>query len=410
VLVALLVAASVLWAGGDLAAQEKPPGPSQAAKPPAEAPSAGATAPKAPGRQQAELRGDEEVGTKNDTEAREGTQDDGKKKKVGFVGLPIPMANPTLQQGLALGAAALYHLGEDSPASMTGVGALATSTESWGYGLVQKVYTSHDRWRITAGAVRFKLNLRFYGIEANPGPNDQYASFSLDGKAYGAQLLRSLGKNVYMGLGYIYLSNTTTFDFKSNLPEVAFRDLSFKQSVAVLSLPFLWDTRDKPLNPKHGNYLNLTARLSDSAIGSDATFQQYRFGFSHYVHLNGRMVLAVRGTACDTQNRAPFYLLCTLGSGDGLRGFPVEVYWSRSSAAGVAEWRWNFAGRWGVVAFTGAGSTGPGITNLDLDDLVPSYGLGIRFMMAKDYGVNIGIDYGRSNDRDAIYFRVGEAF
>ena len=307
--------------------------------------------------------------------------------------------------------AALYHLGEDAPASVTGVGGLYTSTESWGYGLVQKVYTSHDRWRITAGAVRFNLNLRFFGIEdVDPAPDDPYVPFSLDGEVYGAQVVRNLGKNLFLGLGYVYLSNTTTFDFKSNLPEETLRDLSFTRTVAALTIPFQWDTRDNPFNPKHGNYFNLTAVLSDPDVGSDYTFQQYRLGFSHYAHLNDRMVLAVRGTACDTRNRAPFYLLCTLGAGDGLRGFPVEVYWSRSTAAAVAEWRWNFAGRWGVVTFAGTGSTGRGITNLDMSDLVPSYGIGIRFLMAKDYGVNIGIDYGRSQDRDAIYFRVGEAF
>jgi len=332
------------------------------------------------------------------------------KKKVGFVALPIPIANPTLQQGLAVVGAALYHLGEDAPASLTGAGGFYTSTKSWGYGLVQKVYTSHDRWRITAGAVRFKLNLRYYGVDADPGPNDPYLSFSLDGKVYGAEVLRSLGKHLYTGVGYIYLSNTTSFDFKENLPEETLRDLSFARSVAAVAIPFLWDTRDNLLNAKRGNYLNLTAIFSDDAVGSDYTYQQYRLGFSHYQHLNDRMVLAVRGTACDTQNRAPFYLLCTLGAGDGMRGFPVEVYWSRASAAAVAEWRWNFAGRWGMIAFAGAGSTGRGITNLSRDNLVPSYGVGIRFMMAKDYGVNIGIDYGRSNDRDAFYFRVGEAF
>jgi len=397
------LAALVFLGAGRVAAQES----FQAAAPVAQAHQPmGATAPETTGPP-----GGEETRAKNDDEEKEQAEDAStEKKKVGFVGLPIPIANPTLQQGLALVGAALYHLGEDAPASLTGVGAMYTSTESWGYGLVQKIYTSHDRWRITAGAIRFKLNLRFYGIGENAGAKDSHVPFTLDGKAYGAEVLHALGKNTYLGLGYIFFSNTTIFTSNENLPEIPFFDLTFNQSVALLTLPFQWDTRDNILNPKRGNYLKLTATFSDEAIGSDFTYQQYRFGFSHYAHLNDRMILAVRGTACDTQNRAPFYRLCTLGSGDGLRGFPVEVYWRRSSAAAVAEWRWSFAGRWGVIAFAGTGATGRGITELNLDNLVPSYGVGIRFMMAKDYGVNIGLDYGRSNDRDAIYFRVGEAF
>ncbi len=351
--------------------------------------------------------GEEEAPKKNDGEESETKK---KKNKTGFVGIPIPIANPTLQQGLALVGAALYNLGEDAPASLTGAGAMYTSTQSWGYGLIQKVYTSHDRWRITAGAVRFKLNLRFYGIGVDPGPNDPYLSYALDGKAYGAQVLRSLGKHVYMGIGYTYFSNTTTFDFKNNLPEVPFGDLTFRQSVATLSLPIQWDTRDNLLNPKRGDYLTFSALFSDPDVGSDYTYQQYRLGYNHYAHLNDRMVLAVRGTTCDTRGRAPFYLICALGTGDALRGFAADVYRDKATATALAEWRWNFAGRWGIVAFAGAGTMASSLTDLNLDTVIPSYGLGIRFLMERDYGVNIGIDYGRSKNRDAIYFRVGESF
>ena len=42
--------------------------------------------------------------------------------------------------------------------------------------------------------------------------------------------------------------------------------------------------------------------------------------------------------------------------------------------------------------------------------LIPSYGIGLRFMVLQSKRINIRLDYARSTDSDAIYLGVLEAF
>ena len=41
---------------------------------------------------------------------------------------------------------------------------------------------------------------------------------------------------------------------------------------------------------------------------------------------------------------------------------------------------------------------------------VPSYGVGVRFMVLKAKRINMRLDFAWSDDSDAIHFSVGEAF
>ena len=74
------------------------------------------------------------------------------------------------------------------------------------------------------------------------------------------------------------------------------------------------------------------------------------------------------------------------------------------------EYRWNFHGRWGMVAFAGAGSVAPSGSELLHSTTLPSYGAGLRFIASKAYKVNIAMDWAHGRDDTAFYFRIGEAF
>jgi hypothetical protein len=66
--------------------------------------------------------------------------------------------------------------------------------------------------------------------------------------------------------------------------------------------------------------------------------------------------------------------------------------------------------RWGLVGFVGGGYVDNSFSEVDIHDPIPSYGIGVRFMVLKSKRINIRIDYGRSHDSDAIHLSVGEAF
>ena len=76
-----------------------------------------------------------------------------------------------------------------------------------------------------------------------------------------------------------------------------------------------------------------------------------------------------------------------------------------------AEVRWNFHKRWGVVAFAGAGRVRDSLGNHGEGETIPSYGVGLRWMVLKSQRINVRVDYARSNNgQSAWYLSVAEAF
>ena len=118
------------------------------------------------------------------------------------------------------------------------------------------------------------------------------------------------------------------------------------------------------------------------------------------------VVLAWEAQACARSDKAPLWDACRIH----LRGFPATDYLGKTSASAQAEARWRFHGKWGAVAFAGGGYVRNPFSDPDERELVPSYGIGLRFMVLKSQRINIRLDYARSDDSGALYLSVGEAF
>jgi len=93
-----------------------------------------------------------------------------------------------------------------------------------------------------------------------------------------------------------------------------------------------------------------------------------------------------------------------------LRGFAATDFIGTGSASGQVEARWKLSNRWGVVGFAGSGYARDVYSEIDNREWIPSYGVGLRFMVLESKRINLRLDYARSSDSDAIHFLVGEAF
>ena len=89
-----------------------------------------------------------------------------KRPKPAIVAVPIPTSNPAIGSGVTAVAAILYQPRGAGGVWTTGVGAIYTSTKSYGFGILQKAAFAEDRFRLTAGAGYGDFNLRFYGSGA----------------------------------------------------------------------------------------------------------------------------------------------------------------------------------------------------------------------------------------------------
>jgi len=78
--------------------------------------------------------------------------------------------------------------------------------------------------------------------------------------------------------------------------------------------------------------------------------------------------------------------------------------------AGQVEARWRFSERRGMVGFAGSGYAAEVFSRVDNRNWIPSYGLGLRFMVLKSKRINMRIDFARWKNSDAVHIAVGEAF
>jgi outer membrane protein assembly factor BamA len=335
------------------------------------------------------------------------TLDDEKKNEL--VVAPIPIVNPTFGTGLALGGMYLYQLDEGSQPSFTAAAGAYTDSESYAFGIGQAAYFKDDAWKIKAGAGVFDFNIRFYGIGRLPGDRDLSIPINQEGWAAGVRGLRRIKGDWYFGLQYWFLRITTTFDtsnFEIELPPA----IELDSQVAGLGVIIEYDSRDNRFNPAGGQLLNGTWSSSEEAIGSDFDFTSGKIDYNIYHQLKPGKVLAGRGTVCMTPGDAPFYALCKFGQGVDLRGYVGGRYRDERMATFQAEYRWRFYKKWGMVIFAGFGEVAETWGDFNLDDVLPSAGVGLRFKLSKTTGLNLSVDYAVGKESDAWYFYVGESF
>ena len=109
----------------------------------------------------------------------------------------------------------------------------------------------------------------------------------------------------------------------------------------------------------------------------------------------------------------PFYMFPFID----LRGIPVMRYQGQNTLASELQIRWEFDPRWSVLAFGGIGKAygdDPFNTfiNTSFSDAKNQYskGVGFRYLIAKKYGLRMGIDIASSQEDEAVYIQFGTAW
>ena len=92
-----------------------------------------------------------------------------------------------------------------------------------------------------------------------------------------------------------------------------------------------------------------------------------------------------------------------------LRGIPAMRFLDHAVVTGEAEVRWNVTNRWAAILFAGVGYTGEAFSDLDSGPL-PAAGIGFRYHLARKLGLWAGLDFAKSEEDEAVYITVGNAW
>ena len=139
---------------------------------------------------------------------------------------------------------------------------------------------------------------------------------------------------------------------------------------------------------------------SREALGASVDFERFAQILMGWHPLADRVTLGARAdyewSSGGTLLPPPFVML---------RGVPAMRYQGDQVAAVEVEARWQFHGRWSVVAFGGVGTTRTSRDALVVTQDVGSGGVGFRYESARRFGLHAGIDVAHSPGTTAITSR-----
>ncbi len=333
-------------------------------------------------------------------------------QRRGFLLVPIIITEPAVGNGGGLAAMFFRppRQSEESKANgdhiapdIYGFGALATENGTKGYGLAGKFHFKDDTWRYKGGVGKGSINLDFYtaGIVGAP----RKVGYNLDGLFSLQEVSRRLGhSDIYLSARWVYI------DLNSRLNPAEDRQYFTPKEMAKtssgLGLGLEYDTRDNTLTPSRGVLSVFEATDYATSIGSDNDYRYYRAHTFAYLPLAANWILGLRADWRGARGDVPFYQLPSID----LRGIAYGRYQDLNAAMVEAELRWNFTARWALLGFTGAGRAWG--RRVDFGDATTetTEGLGIRYFIARQLGLWVGLDWAWGPDDHAYYIQVGSAW
>jgi outer membrane translocation and assembly module TamA len=167
-----------------------------------------------------------------------------------------------------------------------------------------------------------------------------------------------------------------------------------------------YDSRDNIFTPTRGVYAESSLMASREALGASVDFERFHQILIGWRPLGRDATLGARADYGWSSDATPFFLRPYIA----LRGVPAMRYQGDQMASVEIEARWPLAPRWSVVAFGGGGKTWTRRGDLSVSQDVASGGGGLRYELARKFGLHAGIDIAHSPGTTAIYLQVGSAW
>ncbi len=323
--------------------------------------------------------------------------------RQGFVPLVVPVTEPAVGYGAAAGLVFFHpragapppgtESGGFTPPSLSVAMAFATSNGSWGAAGGHMGIWRDDAIRYLGGAGYVDLNLDFYGA------SDTARRFEMKAVPIVQELVFQIARSrLYAGARWVF--SDSRIRFSGAAPEATLGSEA-ESIVSGAGAVLTWDGRDTIFTPSQGTRAEVSFLLYDPAIGSDYRFWKLHAYELGYFPVSRTVVLGLRVDAQLSGGDVPFYALPYVQ----LRGIPALRYQGKSALVAEGEVRWDFAPRWSAVGFTGAGAVDA------LHDEVPwSVGAGFRYLVARVFGLRMGLDVARGPEDWAVYVVFGNGW
>lgn len=329
-------------------------------------------------------------------------------ESYGFVPVAIPITEPALGYGAVL---ALVFIDKQPGAetwkvrpNLTTAGGLATNDGSRGWGALNSHYWREGRLQTLAAFVDGDLQLDYYGLGDAP-LRDHPLPYDFRLRSGWVQARHRLGSSRSIaGLGLWSSSAHVEFEATGGTPGLPASASDTRLTAVSPSLSY--DSRDNILTPTRGILADASIELYREALGSDREFDRMEFVVLGYFPPHPRVSLGARASAAAVSADAPFYMHPFVY----MRGVGAMRYLGDRTAQAELEVRWQFWKRVSLVGFGGAGLARSEVAGEVKSSTPGAGGAGLRYEVARKYGLHMGLDVAWGPEETAIYVQFGSAW
>ncbi|MDP3441277.1 MAG: BamA/TamA family outer membrane protein, partial [Ignavibacteria bacterium] len=310
--------------------------------------------------------------------------------KRGFLLVPMVITEPAVGFG-AVATAVYFHSAyseKKGPPSMSGALGGGTVNGTWLAGAFHIGYWKHDRIRYMGALARTYANIEFYGSGKLGILDDISVNLNLDAWLFVQQIKFRLAEtNFFLGGRYILFNTDNTFEIPVNSPD--FQGIEFSSQLSEIKMLVNYDSRNNIFTPRKGLFIELSGSYSDDWMGGDGLYGRINNSLLAYVPINEKFVLGIRHESAFSLGDVPFYARPYIV----LRGAPAMKYQNKNTMVMEAELNWNLVNRWYMTGFTGMGNAFADFESLSEGKSVSTFGAGFRYLLARKFGAQMGMDF-----------------
>ena len=329
-----------------------------------------------------------------------------------IVVLPVLGAAP--ETGAQFGGAILVTrqrpAAERTRASSVVGNAIRTSKGQTRIFLDTDLWSRGNRWRVATTASWQEFPLPYFGI-GDSAPESAEEIYTPRGTDLGATLQQLIAPSFWLQAAVRRTETAIVRTEAGGALEPGTLTGSRGGRTVLATAGIVRDTRTNIFAPSGGHFAELTASVSDRALGSEFGFSRVRLDARTYYSLGGNHVLGMHLVAQGTAGTPPFDELALVGNGTSMRGYTRGRFRDRWLASAQAEYRSPLMWRIGAAAFAGAAVTAPAADALGRGRVLPTMGAGLRYRLNPATGSTVRVDYARgTRGESGLYVAFGEAF
>jgi len=329
----------------------------------------------------------------------------------GFVPLFMPITEPALGYGVVATAVFLdprEEAGSEGWArpNITAVGGMWTENGSDGLFVGNSsLWDDGDLQTLVAGGT-VNLELDLFGIGDDPVREDDPLGYRLEVDGIVGEGRRRMGESdFWLALRLVFARATVDFDGPpGGIPGVDPDDDDIRLAGPALGLRY--DSFDNLFSPTRGLLSDTSLSLFDQAFGGTQDFQLFQQVLIKHWPLSESFFLGARLQENSSFGNTPFYARPFIQ----LRGVPALRYQGEHALSAELELRWQFHPRLSLIGFGGAGLAWTDFEQFEREQSAFTEGLGMRYLLARKFGLQAGLDVARGPEESAIYVQFGNAW